>query len=171
MKVFSLFTRHALPAASICLMLACAKPAASSAEATAAAAHSANPAATMPSPLQNPEDKMPRIKVDEAKKLFDEGKAMIIDVRGTDAYKLNHIKGSLDYSLSRLESGDFKDLPKDKRIISYCTCPTEHSSARASYLLDKAGFKDASALVGGLYAWESAGYGVEKPPAEAMKKN
>jgi rhodanese-related sulfurtransferase len=64
---------------------------------------------------------MPRIKADETKKLVDEGKAIIIDVRGTEAYKISHIKGSLDIPLNKLESGDYKGLPKDKRIIAYCT--------------------------------------------------
>src|SRR5262245_39024261 len=81
----------------------------------------ANATAPVPSPPQNPEDKMPRVSVEEAKKLVEEGKAIIIDVRGTDAYKTAHVKGALDIPLNKLESADFKDLPKDKRIIAYCT--------------------------------------------------
>ncbi len=64
---------------------------------------------------------MPRIRPEEAKKLVDEGKAVIIDVRGTDAYKLAHVKGSLDYALAKIEAKDFSGLPKNKRIIAYCT--------------------------------------------------
>jgi len=69
---------------------------------------------------QNAEDKMPRISVEEAKKLVADGKAVIIDVRGADGYKMSHIKGALDFPITRIESGDLKDLPKDKRIIAYC---------------------------------------------------
>ncbi|MGE0887707.1 MAG: rhodanese-like domain-containing protein [Blastocatellales bacterium] len=64
---------------------------------------------------------MPRVRAEETKKMVDEGKAIIIDVRGTEAYKLSHIKGSIDYPLSKLENKDFNGLPKDKRIIAYCT--------------------------------------------------
>lgn len=64
---------------------------------------------------------MPRMRPEEAKKLVDEGKAIIVDVRGTEAFKLSHIKGSLDYVLGKFESGDFSGLPKGKRIITYCT--------------------------------------------------
>lgn len=64
---------------------------------------------------------MPRIRPEEAKQLVDQGKAVIVDVRGTEAYKLSHVKGSIDYVLSKFESGDFSGLPKGKRIITYCT--------------------------------------------------
>ena len=101
---------------------------------------------------------MPRIKVQEAKTAVDKGEAVLVDVRGIDSYRIAHIKGALDHSLTKMEQGDFKDLPKDKRIIAYCSCPTEHSSARAALVLQKAGFKDAAALVGGNMAWEAAGY-------------
>ncbi|MFM8393728.1 MAG: rhodanese-like domain-containing protein, partial [Acidobacteriota bacterium] len=53
--------------------------------------------------------------------LLKEGKAVIIDVRGSEAYKANHTKGSIDFPLSKLEAGDFTGLPRDKKIIAYCT--------------------------------------------------
>jgi hypothetical protein len=101
----------------------CAKSGAAThtADAATASAPPAHSAASIPSPPQNAEDKAPRIKVEEAKKLVAEGKAVIVDVRGIDAYKMSHIKGALDVPLSKLEAGDFKDLPKDKPIIAYCS--------------------------------------------------
>jgi rhodanese-related sulfurtransferase len=142
------------------LSAACQQPTA----ATPNLASSGPAAAASTAPAQNPEDAMPRIKVQEAKAVLDKGEAVLIDVRGSDAYKMAHIKGSLDHALSRLEQGDFKDLPKDKRIIAYCSCPTEHSSARAALVLQKGGFKDVAALVGGNMAWEAAGYEMVKAP-------
>lgn len=78
------------------------------------------PAAPISSHPQEPEDKMPRINVEEAKKLIAEGKAIIIDVRGPDPYKISHIKGALDVPMSKLQTGSLEDLPKDKLIIAYC---------------------------------------------------
>jgi 3-mercaptopyruvate sulfurtransferase SseA len=102
----------------------CVKSGASTttAGATAAGEPTAHSATSRPSPNahQNSEDKMPRVKVEDAKKLVAEGKAIIIDVRGAEAYKMSHIKGSLDFPLNKLEAGDFKDLPKDKTLIAYC---------------------------------------------------
>jgi 3-mercaptopyruvate sulfurtransferase SseA len=80
----------------------------------------ATAAAPTPAVPQNPEDSMPRINIEETKKLLADGKAVIIDVRGTDSYKIEHIKGAIDYPLAKLEEGDFKGLPRDKRIIAYC---------------------------------------------------
>lgn len=117
MKVFSIFGRGLLVVLSACLALACSKLSAS----TDQPAPPAAAAAAAPSATQNPEDKMPRVRAEETKKMVDEGKAVIIDVRGTEAYKLSHIKGSIDYPLSKLENKDFNGLPKDKRIIAYCT--------------------------------------------------
>lgn len=120
--------------------------------------------AALSTPAPHPEDAMPRVSVQEAKAALEKGTAVIIDVRGPDAYNAAHIKGSIDHGLSRLEQSDFKDLPKDKRIIAYCSCPAEHSSSRAALVLQKAGFKDAGALVGGNMAWEAAGYEMVKAP-------
>ena len=79
------------------------------------------PPAIEPPRPDNPEDKMPRVKVQDAMKEVEDGKGVIIDVRGTDAYNMAHIKGAIDIPLSKLENKDFKGLPKDKRIIAYCT--------------------------------------------------
>lgn len=132
-----------------------------------ATASTATPAATVAaSPLaRSAEDTMPRVTVEEAKAQVGSGKAVLVDVRGPDAYKLTHIKGSIEHSLGKMEGNDFKGLPKDKRIIAYCSCPAEHSSARAAYLLQQGGFKDAGCLVGGNAAWEAAGGEMVKAPA------
>ncbi|MGH9937244.1 MAG: rhodanese-like domain-containing protein [Blastocatellia bacterium] len=113
----------ALIAAMAISAIGCSKSGAATnmAEATRASTLPANSAAPTPSPPQSSEDKMPRLSAEETKKLVADGKAVIIDVRGPDAYKLSHIKGALDVPLNKLESGDFKDLPKDKRIIAYCS--------------------------------------------------
>ncbi|MBL8186939.1 MAG: rhodanese-like domain-containing protein [Acidobacteria bacterium] len=124
MKIYSLLGRASLLLASACLAVACSKLAATSTSSpNSGPVVTPDPAvaAAVPSPTQNPEDLMPRIRPEEAKKLVDAGQAVIVDVRGTEAYKLSHIKGSIDYVLSKIEAGDFSGLPKGKRIIAYCT--------------------------------------------------
>ena len=123
MKLLSVISRGVLILTSACLTLACSHLAVSTSQKAATGSATPNLAAASPVPVQtpNPEDKMPRIRPEEAKKLVDEGKGVIIDVRGPEAYKISHIKGALDYSLSRIEAGDFSGLPKNKRIIAYCT--------------------------------------------------
>ena len=99
---------------------ACHQPSSATTK-TATTASPVAQAANAQAPVQNPEDSMPRVKVEEAKNEVAEGSAVIIDVRGTETYKAAHIKGALDYPLARLEQSDFKDLPKGKRIVAYCT--------------------------------------------------
>jgi 3-mercaptopyruvate sulfurtransferase SseA len=89
------------------------------ADAAAAGAPPARSSPSIPSP-QNPDDKTPRISVQDAKKLIAEGKAVIIDVRPVESYNMSHIKGAPNIPLSKLEAGDFNDVPKDKLIIAYC---------------------------------------------------
>ena len=98
--------------------LACDKPAGTS---TATASASPSPIAAANEPDQSAEDAMPRVTAAESIALVKEGKAIVIDVRGTEAYKAAHTKGSIDYPLNKLEAGDFTGLPRDKRIIAYCT--------------------------------------------------
>ncbi len=121
MKTPIFVLRGGLVLASACLALACSNLAPTN---TKTASSTPVTAPTIPAPATpapNPEDKMPRISAEEAKKLVDTGKAVIVDVRGTDAYKMSHIKGSLDYALAKIEAKDFSGLPKNKRIIAYCT--------------------------------------------------
>ena len=121
MNLFSLLGRGAMILASAGLALACSQSAASPTQTNVATTPVAVTAPPTPEPTQNPEDKMPRLSAEESKKLVDAGTAVIIDVRGPDAYKISHIKGSLEYALSKIEAKDFSGLPKDKRIIAYCT--------------------------------------------------
>ena len=67
------------------------------------------------------DDGVARISPKDAMKEVADGKAVVIDVRGTDSYKLAHVKDALDHALARLESNDVDGLPKNKRIIPYCT--------------------------------------------------
>lgn len=92
---------------------------------------------------------------------FDQGKAIIIDVRGDATYQQGHIKGAQSIALGDLPARA-GELPKDKTIILYCSCPAEHSSVAAGQTLHNNGLDNTAALVGGYPAWKSAGYPVEE---------
>jgi rhodanese-related sulfurtransferase len=169
MKIISLSLRLIFLAIGVCLTFACSHSNASS-DASASANSSPSPGGSMMKQGQSSESDIARINVEEAKKLVSEGKAIIIDVRGSESYKMSHIKGALDIGLHKLEAGDYKGLPKDKIIISYCACPAENSSARAAAVLKKAGFKDPGALVGGIKAWIDSGGVVEEAPQETPSR-
>jgi rhodanese-related sulfurtransferase len=118
---------------------------------------------------QSAGSQVPRITVEELKKLMAEKQVVVVDVRSADAYNNGHIKGSINLPLDKIQAGDYKDLPRDKRIITYCSCGAEQSSATATSLLEKAGFKNGATLLGGTNAWQQSGGEMEKnaPKAKA----
>jgi 3-mercaptopyruvate sulfurtransferase SseA len=111
-----------ISAVAFIAVIACARPAANLTEANSAIATTpAAPAATaQPTATPMPVDDAPRITLDEAKKLYDEGKAFIVDARAEDAYKMEHIKGAVNIRADNLDAR-LKELPRDKTIIVYCS--------------------------------------------------
>jgi membrane protein DedA with SNARE-associated domain/rhodanese-related sulfurtransferase len=115
--------------------------------------------------------RMARISVDELYRLIDAGlKPVIVDVRSQTARALEprRIPGALHVTLHAVDH-HVKDLPRDREIILYCTCPNEASAAQAAKILMNNGFTKVRPLHGGLDAWIAAGYDVEElPAAEAI---
>ena len=88
---------------------------------TATAAPTATPPVNAaPSQTPTPAEDAPRITLEEAKKAYDEGKAFIIDARAEEAYKAEHIKGSVNIRQDTLDAR-LKEIPRDKTIIVYCS--------------------------------------------------
>jgi rhodanese-like protein len=75
-----------------------------------------------PANLPETDAEVPRVPADQAKDAFNRGDAVIVDVRGADAYARSHISGALEVSLSVIQT-DPANLPLDKNkwIITYCT--------------------------------------------------
>jgi membrane protein DedA with SNARE-associated domain/rhodanese-related sulfurtransferase len=106
--------------------------------------------------------RMARISVAELYELIQAGAApLIIDVRSVTARELEPrwIPGALHVPLQDV-ARQVKELPRDRDIILYCTCPSEASAARVAKVLMNHGFKRVRPLLGGLDAWVAAGYAV-----------
>jgi rhodanese-related sulfurtransferase len=88
---------------------------------------------------------------------------VIVDVRSQTARTLEprQIPGALHVPLHAVDQ-NIKELPRDRDIILYCTCPNEVSAAEATKLLMNSGFKRVRPLCGGLDAWIAAGYTIEE---------
>lgn len=63
---------------------------------------------------------VPRISIEDAKKDADAGIAVIVDSRPEFAYKHEHIAGSINIVYGAPDDA-FGVLPKDKKIIVYCS--------------------------------------------------
>jgi membrane protein DedA with SNARE-associated domain/rhodanese-related sulfurtransferase len=110
--------------------------------------------------------RMARISVAELDQLIQTGsQPLIIDVRSPSARVLEPrwIPGAVHISLPDVAL-HLKDLPKDRDIILYCTCPSEASAARVAKILMNHGFKRVRPLHGGLDAWLAAGHAVTRAP-------
>lgn len=106
--------------------------------------------------------RMARIGVAELYALIQAGASpLIIDVRSSTARELEPrwIPGALHVPLQDV-AHHVKELPRDRDIILYCTCPSEASAARVAKILMNHGFKRVRPLHGGLDAWVAAGYAV-----------
>jgi rhodanese-related sulfurtransferase len=93
-----------------------------------------------------------RISLEEFRALRAADKIFVLDVRVGVTTK---IKGAAYIPIDQLES-HLSELPHDREIITYCSWPQEHTSARAAQTLRDKGFK-ARALLGGFSAWTAAG--------------
>ncbi len=50
------------------------------------------------------------------------------------------------------------EIPRDRDVVLYCTCPNEATSAQAAALLQKEGITRVRLLAGGFHAWRDRGY-------------
>jgi membrane protein DedA with SNARE-associated domain/rhodanese-related sulfurtransferase len=110
--------------------------------------------------------RMARISVADLHRLIQGGsQPVIIDVRSPSARMLEPrwIPGALHISLPDVDV-HLKDLPKDRDIVLYCTCPSEASAARVAKILMNHGFMRVRPLHGGLDAWLAAGHPVSQAP-------
>ncbi len=104
-----------------------------------------------------------RIGVDELRALMDEGRhPVIVDVRSPISRGLDprFIPGALAMDAAEVDRR-LADLPADREIVFYCTCPNEASAAQVAKKLIGLGYTKVRPLHGGLDAWIAAGYEVE----------
>ncbi len=117
--------------------------------------------------------KMPRMSVHELAGLHTQGvRPTVIDVRDLSQFERSHIPGARAWKVESRQ-GELPHqtlLPQDAHphgLVIYCDCPHEISAARIAKQLQRAGFTNVRPLVGGLQAWQSAGFDVEVAAAGA----
>jgi membrane protein DedA with SNARE-associated domain/rhodanese-related sulfurtransferase len=113
--------------------------------------------------------RMARISVDELYALVASGEEpVILDVRTHTARGLEPrwIPTAIHAPVAEIEHR-LSELPRDREVIVYCTCPNEASAALVAKQLMRQGFKRVRPLYGGLDAWIAAGHPVEPRPTAA----
>lgn len=89
---------------------------------------------------------------------LDSGDIVLVDVRETKEYDLEHISGALLMPLSELDAELFPQL-SDKPLVLHCAIGKR--SAAAGRLLLKAGHARVLHMEGGLTAWKAEGLPIE----------
>ena len=77
-------------------------------------------ASTTSSTPNVPSDGVRRVTTVELRDMLDKGTAIVIDTRGADSYKANHIKGSISVPVDQV-ANKISELPRDKMIVAYCS--------------------------------------------------
>lgn len=94
-----------------------------------------------------------KIQPGELRRMMDAGEnVLVLDVRGALSAEEAVIPGAVRIPLNEL-AARYGEIPRDRDIVLYCSCPNEASSAHAALLLKKHGITRVRPLVGGMEAW------------------
>ncbi len=106
---------------------------------------------------QKIELQVPEVDVAAAKALIEAG-ALVIDVRGKDAYDYRHVPGAVLVPLAQLTAALPLSLAgaKDKTIVVYCNDGHVTGPKGTRILLDH-GYTQVVNLKSGVEGWEAAG--------------
>lgn len=100
------------------------------------------------------------VGTNEAVRLINREKGVLIDVSEPNEYEAGHAAGAKNVPFGSLE--DSKALPTNKALPLVLLCPSGARANRAASLLRKAGYEKAVALAGGTGAWREANFPIEK---------
>jgi len=87
--------------------------------------------------------------------LYDSGEITVIDVREAWEYEAGHIPGAALIPLGELAER-VDEVPRDRPVV--LVCRSDNRSGQALRLLSRQGFDNLSNMMGGMLAWEAAGY-------------
>lgn len=108
-----------------------------------------------------------RLEPDALKQLLDAGEQVfIVDLRHPlelvpDPFTL---PGALHLSPDAL-TARVHEIPRDRDIVLYCTCPNEATAAKTAMTLHKLGIDRVRPLRGGFDEWKRLGYPLDAIPA------
>jgi len=107
--------------------------------------------------------RMARITVDELYQKQEAGEdPFVLDLRSQLEIKQSplRIRGALHMTMDEVHLRH-QDIPRDRDIILYCSCPNEVSSARVALQLHRKGISRVRPLLGGIDVWRERNYPME----------
>lgn len=112
-----------------------------------------------------------RLEPDELKRLLDSGKQVyIVDLRHPlellpEPYTL---PGALHFAPDAL-TRRHQEIPRDRDVVLYCTCPSEATAAKTALILHKLGIERVRPLRGGYDEWKRRGFPLDAVPATQVR--
>lgn len=107
--------------------------------------------------------RMAKITVDELHQKQEAGEnPIILDLRSPIELEQDPtlIRGALHMTMEEVQLRH-QEIPRDRDIILYCSCPNEVSSARVALQLHRQGIARVRPLLGGIDAWRERKYPTE----------
>jgi membrane protein DedA with SNARE-associated domain len=107
--------------------------------------------------------KMARITVDELHQKQEAGESpVILDLRSSIELEQDPslISGALHMTMDEMQLRH-QEIPRDRDIVLYCSCPNEVTSARVALQLHQKGILRVRPLLGGIEAWRERKYPTE----------
>ena len=110
-----------------------------------------------------------RITVDELRRMQEAGDdVFLVDLRSEVDLQLEPvvIAGALHFFPKDIENRH-QEIPRDRDIVLYCSCPNEATAARVAQLLRRRGITRVRPLLGGIDAWREKKYPLDPHPVAA----
>ncbi|MDB6067788.1 MAG: Rhodanese domain protein [Pedosphaera sp.] len=107
--------------------------------------------------------RMARITVEELHEKLEAGeRPLILDLRAAAELEQNPllIRGAIHITMDEVNRRHL-EIPRDRDIIVYCSCPNEVGSARVALSLHRKGIARVRPLQGGFDAWRDRNYPTE----------
>jgi membrane protein DedA with SNARE-associated domain/rhodanese-related sulfurtransferase len=106
--------------------------------------------------------RMSRITVQELNRLREDGAPLLlVDARpSASRVRDGMIPGAIAFEILLQETVQSR---RGCEVVVYCACPNEATAARIARKLMNMGFHPVRPLVGGIHAWQDAGFAIERP--------
>ena len=93
-------------------------------------------------------------------KMLKKGRVTVIDARGVEAFRREHIPGAVNLPHREMSRQATEDLPLDHLLVTYCDGIGCNASTRGALNMARLGFT-VKELLGGLDWWKREGYPTE----------
>jgi rhodanese-related sulfurtransferase len=104
------------------------------------------------------------LTIEQTSRLLNEGQTLFIDTRYKEEFEQGHLKNAknLPVGASREDIMKFfQSIPKDQKIVTYCSSPRCNSSRRLAGFITYLGYKNVYIYLEGFKEWEAKGFPIE----------